>query len=127
MAGSFSGSLRTRLARLAGAPPLEHDAPESQWQWLAAIVEGAEDAIISHTPDGVILTWNAGAEKLFGYTAKEVIGESLSIIVPADRQAELTAHLAGQRGGEYLKKRETVRRRKDGSLVPVSLTLSPVR
>src|SRR5580765_2385934 len=112
MAGPFSGSLRTQLARLTGQ--LDHEPSESQWQWLAAIVEGAEDAIISHTPDGTILTWNAGAEKLFGYTAAEVIGQSLSIIVPADRAAELTAHLACQLGGEHLKKRETVRRRKDG-------------
>jgi len=94
---------------------------------LAAIVESAEDAIISHTPDGLILSWNAGAEKLFGFSASEVIGKSLSMIVPADRSSELPANLACQLGGEYVKNRETVRQRKDGSLIPVQLTLSPVR
>jgi PAS domain S-box-containing protein len=122
MSGLFS---RARFAFRSGQG--DRDQADRQGQWHAAIVEGAEDAIISHTPDGTILTWNAEAEKLFGFTAKEAIGQSLSIIVPADRASELPANLARQIGGEHLKQRETVRQRKDGSLVPVSLTLSPVR
>jgi two-component system cell cycle sensor histidine kinase/response regulator CckA len=105
----------------------EKDDGEAQRGLLAAIVENAQDAIISHTIEGVILTWNAGAEHLFGFTAAEAIGRSLEIIVPGDRAGELRANLAQQRHGGRAALHGTSRRRKDGSLVPVSINVSPVK
>jgi PAS domain S-box-containing protein len=94
---------------------------------LAAIVQSSDDAIVSKTLDGVITSWNRAAEKLFGYPASEAIGQSIFLIVPADRRAEEEDVVARLRRGETVDHFETVRRRKDGSLVDVSLTISPVR
>ena len=93
---------------------------------LAAIVEYSGDAIFSKTLEGVILTWNAAAEKLYGYSAEEIVGQSVSVLVPADRPGEIDAILARIRAGEAVDHYESVRVRKDGSLVPVSLTISPI-
>lgn len=95
--------------------------------WLAAIVEGSEDAIVSKALDGTVLSWNAGAQKLFGYTPEEMVGASITVIIPADRLHEEEAIIARIKAGERTEHFETVRRRKDGSLVDVSLTVSPVR
>ncbi len=95
--------------------------------WLAAIVQNSEDAILSKTMDGIILSWNAGAERLFGYSAEEVIGKPVTLVIPEDRLGEEETILSRLRSGERVEYFETVRRRKDGSLVDVSLTISPVK
>lgn len=95
--------------------------------WLAAIVEDSDDAILSKTLDGTIMTWNAGAERLFGYTADEVIGRSITLIIPEERLHEEEAIISRLRAGKRVGQFETVRRRKDGSLVDVALTVSPVK
>jgi two-component system, chemotaxis family, CheB/CheR fusion protein len=95
--------------------------------WLAAIVESSDDAIVSKTLDGTITSWNPAAERLFGYTAEEVIGRSISILAAPDRENEMPANLERIRRGEKVDRYETVRRRKDGSLVEISLTVSPIR
>lgn len=95
--------------------------------WLAAVVDCSDDAILSKTLDGVILSWNAAAERLFGYTAQEVVGQHIKIIIPQDRWGEEDAILARLRDGEMIDHFETVRRRKDGEMIEISLTVSPVR
>ena len=96
-------------------------------QHYAAIIESSDDAILSKDLDGVILTWNAGAERLFGYTAEEAIGKPVTIIIPADRLEEERAILDKIRRGEGVHSLKTVRRRKDGSVIDISLTVSPIR
>jgi PAS domain S-box len=94
---------------------------------LAAIVESSEDAIVGKDTEGVITSWNRGAERLFGYTAHEAIGRSITIIVPPDRLDEESEILAHIRRGERIEHLETVRRTKDGGLLDISLTISPLR
>jgi PAS domain S-box-containing protein len=94
---------------------------------LAAIVDSSDDAIISKTLDGIVTSWNAGAERLFGYTAKEAVGQHISFIMPLDRRSEETAILQRLRSGERIEHFETVRARKDGTLIDISLAISPVR
>jgi PAS domain S-box-containing protein len=96
-------------------------------QRLAAIVESSEDAVLAKDLNGIVTSWNQGAARLFGYTADEVIGKTVTILIPADRQDEEPAILARIRRGERVEHYETVRQRKDGSLIDVSLTVSPVR
>ncbi|MBZ9701699.1 MULTISPECIES: PAS domain S-box protein [unclassified Mesorhizobium] len=100
---------------------------ENAAQRLAAIVESSHDAIVSKDLNGIILTWNRGAERLFGYAASEVLGEPITIIIPPERLQEEPLILGRIRKGEIVDHFETVRRRKDGSLVDISLTISPVR
>jgi PAS domain S-box-containing protein len=94
---------------------------------LAAIVESSSDAIFSKTLDGILLTWNAGAERLYGYSASEAIGQPVSLLAPADRPDEIPTIMRRLRRGERIQHYETVRVRKDGTRVDVSLTISPVR
>jgi len=94
---------------------------------LAAIVNSSDDAIVSKTLEGIITSWNGGAERLFGYTAKEAIGQPISMIIPLDRRDEETRILARIRQGEPIEHFDTVRVRKDGSKVEISLSISPVR
>jgi PAS domain S-box-containing protein len=94
---------------------------------LAAIVESSDDAIISKDLNGAILSWNSGAERLFGYAPEEVVGKPGTILVPQDRQDEEPEILDRIRRGERVEHYETVRRRKDGRMLDVSLTVSPVR
>ena len=94
---------------------------------LAAIVNNSSDAIISKDLDGVIRTWNPGAERLFGYSADEVIGRSIKLLIPSDRQDEETLILARIQGGEQVDEFESVRCRKNGTRVHVALTISPIR
>jgi PAS domain S-box-containing protein len=94
---------------------------------LAAIVDSSDDAIISKNLDGVVTSWNRGAERIFGYEAHEMIGESILRLIPPDRQEEEPSILRKLRAGERIDHYETVRLRKDGSQVDVSLTISPVR
>jgi PAS domain S-box-containing protein len=93
---------------------------------LAAVVESSDDAIISQDTNGNIQTWNKGAEHLFGYEAAEVIGKVINILIPPDRQDEEPTILARIRRGEHIEHYETVRMRKDGRLLDVSLTVSPL-
>jgi PAS domain S-box-containing protein len=95
--------------------------------WLAALVESADDAIVSKTLDGAIRSWNPAAQRLFGYAPEEVIGRPISILAAPDRENEMPAILERIRRGEKVDRYETVRRRKDGSLVEISLTISPIR
>jgi len=93
---------------------------------LAAIVESSADAIVSKDLNGVITSWNQGAEALFGYTADEAIGQPVTMLMPPDRVDEEPGILARIRNGERIQSYETVRRRKDGTLIDISLTVSPV-
>jgi PAS domain S-box-containing protein len=102
-------------------------SPEIAKYWLAAIIESAQDAIISKTLEGIITSWNQGAERLFGYTAEEIIGKPITILIPPDRMDEEPGILAKIRSGARVEHYETVRVRKDGSLVDISLTISPIR
>jgi PAS domain S-box-containing protein len=98
-----------------------------QIKWLASIVEFGNDAIISKDLDGIITSWNKGAERLFGYSAEEAIGRPVTILIPSETKEEEYAILRNIRRGDRVKPYETVRRRKDGSLIDISLTVSPVR
>jgi PAS domain S-box-containing protein len=94
---------------------------------LAAIVESSDDAILSKTLTGVITSWNKSAERLFGYTAAEAIGQPITMLIPEDRRDEEPGILQRIRSGERVDHYETIRRRKDGSLLDISLTISPIR
>ena len=93
---------------------------------LAAIVESADDAIISKTLEGVITSWNKGAERIFGYTADEAIGQPVTILFPPDHINEEPAILARIRAGERIEHYETLRVRNDGTLIDISPTVSPI-
>lgn len=95
--------------------------------WLTAIIESADDGIISKTLDSIITSWNKGAERIFGYTAKEVIGKSVTILIPPDHHDEEPVILKKIRKGERIGHYETVRVKKDGQLIHVSLTVSPIK
>src|SRR5579862_3379280 len=95
-------------------------------QRLARIVDSSDDAIISKDLNGIITSWNAAAERMFGYSAAEVIGKSIRIIIPADRQSEEDFVLGEIRAGRAIRHYETIRQRKDGSQIPISLTVSPL-
>jgi len=101
-------------------------AEEAQLR-LAAIVESSDDAIVSKTLDGVIASWNSGAERMYGYAAREVIGQPISILSPPGREEEMPAILQRIRLGGSIEHFETKRQRKDGTLIDVSLTVSPIK
>src|SRR6202049_3648958 len=94
---------------------------------LAAIVESSDDAIIGKTLQNVITSWNAGAERLYGYSAEQMVGRSISLLVPIDRPDEFKEILAKVKAGARVEHLETKRVHKNGSLIDVSLTVSPVR
>jgi PAS domain S-box-containing protein len=104
----------------------DHQRAEQVSHRLAAIVETSDDAIISKDLNGVIATWNKGAERLFGYLEQEAIGKPITMLIPEQHRDEETRILERIRGGERIDHFETVRRRKDGSLVSISLTVSPI-
>ncbi|HEX4158827.1 MAG TPA: PAS domain S-box protein [Rhizomicrobium sp.] len=101
--------------------------PRHEHEHLASIVEYSDDAIISKNLNGIILSWNKGAEHLFGYTADEAVGKSITMLIPQHRIDDEPEILRRIRGGERIDHYETVRRHKDGTLVDISLTVSPVR
>ena len=103
-----------------------HKAEEAQ-AFLAAIVASSDDAIVSKTLDGVIRSWNAGAERLFGYTAEEAVGRPITLIIPHELQDQEQEILARIRGGERVDHFETVRVTKQGRRLDISLTVSPIR
>ena len=94
---------------------------------LAAIVESSFDAIISKDLDGIVRTWNPAAERIFGWTAAEMIGRSIRTLIPVDRQLEEDEIIARIRGGEQVPKFETWRLHKLGHLIPLAVTVSPIR
>ena len=94
---------------------------------LAAVVESSQDAIVTKTLDGIITSWNAGAERLFGYTAAEAVGRSITLIIPPERLDEETQILAKLRRGERVEHFDTVRLSKHGQFLDISLTISPIR
>jgi PAS domain S-box-containing protein len=100
---------------------------DSYEQRLGAIIESSDDAIVSKNLNGIITSWNSGAERLFGYAADEVVGQSITILIPPERYDEETMVIERIRRGERIDHYETVRRRKDGTSVDISLTVSPVR
>jgi PAS domain S-box-containing protein len=118
--------------RLTGAVNLlvdvtERKGLERSQAHLSAIVESSDDAILSKNLDGIIQSWNKGAERLFGYTAEEAVGKPVLMLIPEDRHSEEPQIIERLRRGERVDHFETVRRRKDGSLIDISLTISPVK
>jgi PAS domain S-box-containing protein len=100
---------------------------EQRLRWLGSVVESSDDAIVSKNLDGIIKSWNSGAERVFGYTAEEAIGQPITIVIPEDRQNEEREILTRIRRGQRIEHFETIRQRKHGSLIAVSLTVSPVK
>ncbi len=119
-AGAFIGAVNMLIDMS------EHQRAEQASRRLASIVESSEDAIVSKDLNGVIATWNRGAERLFGYLAPEVIGKSITILIPDEHRDEETSILERVRRGERIEHYETVRQRKDGSRISISLTVSPI-
>ena len=93
---------------------------------LAAIVNSSDDAIVGKTTDGIITTWNPAAERMYGYTAEEIIGQPITVLCPPDQVAEIQEILGKIRSGERVPYYETTRQRKDGAIFPASVTVSPV-
>jgi PAS domain S-box-containing protein len=127
--GIFAGAAYQTLLSLNATIKVNQELQQSvpALQRFASIVESSDDAIISKNLDGVISTWNKGAERIFGYTAQEIIGKSISILIPPDRHNEEPRILERIRRGERIDHYETIRRRKDGNLIDISLTVSPVK
>jgi PAS domain S-box-containing protein len=105
----------------------ERKRGEDALRRLATIVDTSDDAIFSKALDGTILSWNAGAERIYGYLAGEVIGRSISLLAPPDRPDEIPGILGRLKRGEAIEHYETVRVRKDGKRIDVALTISPIR
>jgi PAS domain S-box-containing protein len=108
----------------ATSPPLPQQEAALR---LAAIVNSSDDAIVSKTLEGIVTSWNPAAERMFGWSAGEAVGRSITLIIPPDRLDEETAVLASLRRGESIDHYETLRMRKDGVIIPISLTVSPIR
>ena len=115
---------RAARKRPRPVPPLQG---EDRQAWLAAIVDSSFDAIVGQTPAGTITSWNAGAEQMYGYAAHEVLSRSIDIVVPPHRIAEWRAAYGRVRGGEHIEPFETERVTKDGRLLHVTISLSPIR
>ena len=118
--------------RIIGASKVARDITDRQQgdevrALLAAIVDSSDDAIVGKTLDGIITSWNRGAEQIFGYSAPEAVGQHIFLIIPADRRAEEIEVLARLSRGEKIDHFETLRQTKDGRQIPVSLTVSPIR
>jgi PAS domain S-box-containing protein len=104
----------------------EHQRLERERSLLASIVTSSEEAIYSETPEGIVNSWNGGAEKLLGYSAQEMIGRNITVCIPLERRVESLEHLRRVLRKEGIQQFQTVRRRKDGSVVDVSITMSPI-
>jgi PAS domain S-box-containing protein len=118
--------LQMKLESLKPAPEEKSAVVDAQ-AWLAAVVDASEDAVMSKTLDGIILSWNKSAERLYGYTADEMIGLSVDRLMPEDRLDEFPMIMNRLRRGEHIQRYDTVRVRKDGSRVDVSVSISPVK
>jgi len=124
--------VRDSSGRIVGASKVAREITdrkraERSTALLAAIVDSSDDAIVSKTLDGIVTSWNKSAERMFGYRPEEVIGKHITLIIPRDRLDEEASIIERLRRGERIEHFRTVRRRKDGQLVDVSLTISPVR
>jgi PAS domain S-box-containing protein len=121
--------LARQAADLIERTQVETDLRESEQRlrWLASVVELSDDAIISKNTCGIIETWNKGAERLFGYSSDEAVGKPITIVIPSERDDEERDILERIQRGVSVENYETVRRRNDGSLVTVSITVSPVK
>jgi PAS domain S-box-containing protein len=106
------------IQRLSGERAAQH---------YAAIVESSTDAILSKDLNGIITSWNRGAQLLFGYTAEEAVGQPVTLLIPVDRQDEEPFILGRIRRGESVDHYETIRQTKDGRLIDISLTVSPIK
>jgi PAS domain S-box-containing protein len=118
---------RTKFDEHVIGPAPEGFLPGGAEQILRSLVENSDDAIITKNLDGIISSWNKSAERIFGYAAHEVIGKPVTILIPLERHDEEPGILARLRRGERIEHYETVRQRKDGSLIDISLTVSPVK
>jgi PAS domain S-box-containing protein len=96
-------------------------------QRIAAIVQYSDDAIIGSTLDFIITSWNPDAERMFGYSSEEIVGKSARLLTPEDRNEQAEAVMASIRNGQPVEHLETTRVRKDGTMLPVSVTISPIR
>jgi len=129
---AHASPIRDEQGEITGAVNLlvdvtdRHEVDDAR-ELLAAIVKSSDDAIVSKTLEGIITSWNKGAERIFGYTADEALGRSITMIIPSERLPEERQLLARIRRGESVDHLETVRMRKDGELIDISLTVSPVR
>src|SRR5437899_2894312 len=112
------------LAELSAQMPADLAQVQAR---LAAIVESSDDAIVSKTLDGIITTWNRGAQRIFGWQAEEAVGQPINIIIPPDRQDEEPRILQQIRSGQRVDHFETIRVTKDGRFLNVSVTISPIR
>ncbi len=112
---------------MSGQAHNDLESPDVIAQYLASIVESSDDAIIGKDLNGVIRAWNKGAERLFGYTAEEAVGKSIMMLLPPDRQNEEAEILERLRLGQRIDHYETVRQRKHGSRIDISLTVSPIK
>ncbi|HYG99758.1 MAG TPA: PAS domain S-box protein [Terriglobales bacterium] len=134
-AGAHDYVLKHNIARLL--PAIEREQKESESgqhrreadstvRHLSAIVESSDEAIIGKTLEGIVTSWNRGAERLYRYTAAEMVGNPMSVLIPEDRSTELSDILRRLVAGEHIEQYETVRRRRDGTLVDVSVKISPI-
>jgi PAS domain S-box-containing protein len=124
--------IKDAQGRIIGAAKLARDITEQKGahenrERLAAIIDSSDDAIVSKTLDGIITTWNRGAEMLFGYSAAEAVGQHITLIIPPERHGEEDNILARLRRGERIDHFETVRQAKDGRRLDISLTVSPIK
>jgi PAS domain S-box-containing protein len=129
---AFPSPLHDAEGKIIGAVNMlvdisEHKRSEQSALRLAAIVESSDDAIVSKDLKGIIRTWNEAAERLFGYREDEIVGKPVITLIPLDRRDEETMIFERIRRGERIEHYETIRRRKDGSLVEISLTISPIK
>ena len=114
-------------SKLSGTAALEDIEGAGSQAYLASIVECSDDAIYGKTLDGTILSWNRGAERIYGYSAGEMVGRPVSVLVPANKPDEVPAILERVRRGERVSHFETTRVRKDGEVIDLSLNVSPIR
>lgn len=135
-AGAHDYIIKANMSRLAPSVARELQAARNRRDYhrmqkaaahLAALVESSDDAIISKTLSGVILSWNKAAEHIYGYSADEMIGQSISVLLPPGRISEFADVMEKIRSGQHVVRFDTERLRKDGTLVPVSVTISPIR
>src|SRR3569832_1106077 len=103
------------------------ESPEAAQARLAAIVDSSDDAIVGMTPEGIVTSWNRAAERMFGFSSDEMVGEHIRLIIPEPRRVEANEVLERIRRGERVAHFETVRRAKDGRMLDISLTVSPIR
>jgi PAS domain S-box-containing protein len=121
------GVLIIRTAATLDGLDRERSQAERDSRQLAAIVQSSSDAIIGKTLTGIVTSWNPGAQRLYGYKAEEVVGQSISLLIPLDHQDEVPDILKRIKQGEWIEHYETVRKRKDGNLLHIALTVSPIK